>query len=72
MLHDGYHLERDADVLTLLRGDSSVVARFSARGAEWQEVERVATEDAVIVPWYRRMRVVPARRARKPILPRND
>ena len=46
VLPDGYHLERDADVLTLLRADDSVVARFSVQGVEWSEVERVAEQDA--------------------------
>jgi hypothetical protein len=46
MLPDGYNIERDADLLTLLRANGSVMARFSARGVERQEVERVAAEDA--------------------------
>jgi hypothetical protein len=50
MFPDGYHIERDADVLILLRCDDSVAARFGARGVEWQELERMATEDAAIVP----------------------
>jgi len=45
VLPDGYHTERDADVLTLLRADGSVVARFSARGVKWPEVERTAAQD---------------------------
>ena len=46
LLPDSYHIERDADVLALLRADDSVVAHFSMRGVEWSEVERVAEEDA--------------------------
>ena len=50
LLPDGYHIERDADVLTLVGADGLVVARFNARGVEWREVERAATKDAVIAP----------------------
>jgi hypothetical protein len=50
LLPDGYHIERDADVLTLVGTDGLVMARFSARGVEWHEVERAATQDAVIAP----------------------
>jgi hypothetical protein len=46
MLPDGYHIVRDADILTLLRADGSVVARFSVRGVQWSEVERTAEMDA--------------------------
>lgn len=56
MLPHGYHIERDADVLTLLRANCSVVARFSARGVRWQEVERTAAEDALIMPHQRHCR----------------
>ena len=41
----GYWLEYDADVLVLHRLDGSVVAAFSARGAEPELVERAARED---------------------------
>jgi hypothetical protein len=50
LLPDGYHVEHDADALALLRADGSVVARVSARGVEWEEVERAVAEDAVIAP----------------------
>ncbi len=43
----GYWIERDADVLVLHRPDGSVVATFSARGADLNEIGRVAREDAV-------------------------
>jgi len=46
LLPDGYRIERDADVLTLLRADDSVVGRFSVRGVEWSEVKRIAEDDA--------------------------
>ena len=46
MLPDGYHIEKDADLLTLLRSDGSVVARFSVRGVEWSEVELAVESDA--------------------------
>ncbi len=42
----GYWLERDADTLVLHRPDDSIVAVFSARGADPSEIERVAKEDA--------------------------
>lgn len=42
----GYWVERDADILVLHRPDDSVVAAFSARGAEPAEIERAAREDA--------------------------
>jgi hypothetical protein len=70
-LPDGYHIERDADVLALLRGDGSVVARFSALGVAWEEVRRAATEDAANAP-HKRLRRVTARHPRKPMLPRHD
>ena len=46
MLPNGYHIEKDADLLTLLRSDGSVVARFSVRGVEWSEVELAVESDA--------------------------
>ena len=58
MLPDGYDIERDADVLTLLRADGSVMVRFSARGVERQEVERVAAEDAAYAS-HKRLRRPP-------------
>jgi hypothetical protein len=60
VLPDGYDIERDADVLTLLRADGSVVARFSARGVELQEVERLAAQDAVGASHKRLRRPAPA------------
>ena len=42
----GYWLQQDADLLVLHRPDDSVVAAFSARGADPNEIERVAREDA--------------------------
>ena len=42
----GYWIERDADILVLHRLDGPVVAAFSTRGADLNEVERVAREDA--------------------------
>jgi len=71
MLPDGYHTERDADVLTLLRDDGSVVARFSARGVQLQEVKREATEDALYKS-HERLRRAHTRHARKRLLPRHD
>lgn len=65
VLPDGYHIERDADVMALLRADGSVVAHFSARGAESQEVERTALADAELSS-HKRLRRTPARHARKP------
>jgi hypothetical protein len=41
----GYWLETDADTLILRRPDDSIVAVFSARGAEPSEIERAAVED---------------------------
>ncbi len=49
LLPDGYHIERDPEVLTLLRADGTVVGRFSARGVEWREVTLLAAADAGIV-----------------------
>ena len=42
----GYYLERDADLLILRRLDCSVVAAFSAVGADLFEVELALREDA--------------------------
>ena len=42
----GYYLERDADLLILRRADGSFVAAFSARGADFFEVEATVWEDA--------------------------
>ena len=42
----GYHLERDADLLTLRRSDGSFAAAFSAMGMDPFEVEATAWEDA--------------------------
>ncbi len=41
----GYWLERDADILVLHRPDDSIVAAFSAQGADPTEIERAAEED---------------------------
>ena len=41
----GYWIESDADVLVLHRPDGSIVATFSARGADLNEIERVARKD---------------------------
>jgi hypothetical protein len=71
VLPDGYHTERDADVLTLLRADGSVVARFSARGVEWPEVKRTAAQDSGNAS-YNRPRRVPARHSRKRVGPLDD
>ena len=46
MLPDSYYVDRDADVLSLLRSDGSVVARFSVPGVQWSEVVRAAEQDA--------------------------
>ena len=41
-----YYLERDPDLIVLRRrGDSHLVAAFSARGAAREEIERAARED---------------------------
>jgi hypothetical protein len=45
-LPDGYWLEINADTLVLHRPDNSIVATFSARGANPSEIEQVAKEDA--------------------------
>jgi hypothetical protein len=45
-LPSGYSLERDADVIALLRDDGSTVAVFSVRGVDTKEIERDAKEDA--------------------------
>jgi hypothetical protein len=45
-LPSGYSLERDADVIELLRDDGSTVAVFSVRGVDTKEIERDAKEDA--------------------------
>jgi hypothetical protein len=71
VLPGGYHVERDADLLSLLRGDGSEVARFSARGAERQEVERTPTEDA-LNKRHERLRRAPLPHARKPVNARQD
>jgi hypothetical protein len=42
----GYWLEHDADILVLHRPDGSVVGAFRARGADPNEIERVARKDA--------------------------
>jgi hypothetical protein len=42
----GYWLEINADTLVLHRPDDSIVAAFSARGADPSEIERAAREDA--------------------------
>jgi hypothetical protein len=44
-LPDGYWLEDDADILLLHRSNGSVVAAFSAMGADPNEIEREARED---------------------------
>ena len=44
-LPPGYHLELDADVSVLRSEDGRSVAIFSARGAVWETVERIAWED---------------------------
>jgi hypothetical protein len=44
-LPQGYRLEEDPDVLLLLRPDGSLVAAFSARGADPPEVFAAAWED---------------------------
>ncbi len=41
----GYRLQRDPDLLLLLRPDGSVAAAFSTRGANEEDVELVAWED---------------------------
>jgi hypothetical protein len=71
VLPDGYHTERDADVLTLLRADGSVVARFSASGVQRPEVERTAAQDAEVAS-HNRARRAPARHGRKRVRLRDD
>lgn len=71
VLPRGYHIERDADVLTLLREDGSVVAWFSARGVRRQEVERIAAKDSLIADPQRHCRA-PVRHDYKAVLPRRD
>ena len=71
VLPDGYHIERDTDVLTLLRADDSVVARFSVRGVEWSEVEKAAEEDARRST-HRTLRNAPTHSRRKPSLRHNE
>src|SRR5215207_715473 len=44
-LPTGYHLGMDADILTLCRSDDSIVARFSAAGADLNEVRKAAEQD---------------------------
>ena len=41
----GYRLQRDPDLLILLRPDGSVAATFSTRGANEEDVELAAWED---------------------------
>ncbi len=66
MLPDGYRIERDADVLSLLRSDGSVVARFSVLGVQWSEVERTAEQDARRTT-HRTVRRVPIHSRHKPV-----
>ncbi len=44
-LPEGYWVMEDPDLLTLRRDDGSVVAPFSAHGADPEEVRRTAEED---------------------------
>lgn len=46
-LPPGYRLDliTDPDVLALKREDGSIVARFSAMGADEEEIRRIAWED---------------------------
>ena len=44
-LPTGYRLRRDSDILTLCRSDDSIVARFSAAGADLNEVRKAAEQD---------------------------
>ena len=44
-LPPGYRLEQDPDILLLLRPDGSVVAAFSAHGADPLDVLGAAWED---------------------------
>jgi hypothetical protein len=41
----GYHVRWDADILTLHRGDGSMVAAFSTEGAVTMRVASVAADD---------------------------
>ena len=45
-LPPGYRLSKNADLLTLLRPDGSLVAVFSAQGADLLEVIAAAWEDS--------------------------
>ena len=45
VLPPGYRLEMDADLLILGRDDGSMVAAFSALGADSEEVKREAERD---------------------------
>ena len=45
-LPPGYRVERNADMLALLRNDGTVVGYFSARGVELEKIVYVAEEDA--------------------------
>ena len=42
----GYRVERNADMLALLRNDGTVVGYFSARGVELEKIVYAAEEDA--------------------------
>jgi len=44
-LPPGYYLELDADVVVLYEGKGRCVAVFSARGLNWETVERRARRD---------------------------
>lgn len=68
LLPNGYHIERDADVLTLLRSDGTVVARFSAGGVVCEEVMHAVTEDAAKA-LVGRLRRAPVRHAYKAVPP---
>ena len=45
VLPPGYRLQMDADLLILSRADGSMVAAFSALGADPEEVKREAEKD---------------------------
>ena len=45
VLPPGYRIQMDPDLLVLYRADGSMVAAFSAFGAEPEEVAREARED---------------------------
>jgi hypothetical protein len=51
-LPSDYRLELEADVLVLLRADTSVVGRFSTRGATEEAVMRTAKDDHSNLPLY--------------------